>query len=146
MLKNKDFCGGLMLMGIGAGAVIIARDYHFGSVLHMGPGFFPTILGGILFLFGLSIMIKGLLKGEKIKSNFSLRAFILLPLSIVLFGLIIDYLGLIPALIVLIFGSALAGREFKAAQVGLLTAILTTLSIALFIWGLGLPFPLIKGF
>ena len=46
--NNKDFWAGMMLIGIGAAAMFIARDYRFGSALRMGPGFFPTILGGIL--------------------------------------------------------------------------------------------------
>jgi hypothetical protein len=54
--------------------------------------------------------------------------------------------GFIPALVVLIFGSASAGREVKFVEVLLLTVILTGLSVAVFIWGLGLPYPLIKGF
>jgi predicted PurR-regulated permease PerM len=47
---------------------------------------------------------------------------------------------------VLIFGSASAGRDFKFVEILLLTVILTGLSVAIFIWGLGLPYPLIKGF
>jgi predicted PurR-regulated permease PerM len=46
----------------------------------------------------------------------------------------------------LVFGSASAGREFKFIEALLLTVILTGLSVAIFIWGLGLPYPLIKGF
>jgi len=46
----------------------------------------------------------------------------------------------------LIFGSAAAGREFKFFEVSVLTVLLTALSVAVFIWGLGLPYPLIKGF
>ena len=38
----------LMLIAIGAAAVMIARDYPFGTALRMGPGYFPTVLGGIL--------------------------------------------------------------------------------------------------
>lgn len=146
MLHNKDFWGGVMLIGIGAGAVIIAKDYHFGSVLRMGPGFFPTILGVILVLFGVAIMAKGLIKGDKIQSNWSERALILLPLALVLFGILIERLGLVPALVVLIFGSAAAGKEFRLVEVCLLTIVLTGMAVGLFIWGLGLPFPLIKGF
>jgi len=135
-----------MLIAIGAAAVSIARYYHFGSVLRMGPGFFPTVLGVILVLFGISIMIKGFIKGEKIQSNWPLRALILLPLSLVLFGVLMERMGLIPALVVLIFCSASAGREFRLVEVSLLTIVLTGFSVGLFIWGLGLPFQLIKGF
>jgi len=143
---NKDFWAGIMLIGSGAASVFIARDYPFGSTMRMGPGYFPSILGGILALFGIYITLMGLSKNEKIQGRWSLRALIVLPLSVVLFGVLMKYLGFIPALAALIFGSAAAGREFKFVEVLLLTVVLTGLSVALFIWGLGLPYPLIKDF
>jgi hypothetical protein len=144
--KNKDFWAGTMLIVIGAAALFIARDYRFGSALRMGPGFFPTILSVILIAFGVCITAVGLRRGEKIQGNLSLRAFLLLPLSLVLFGVLMDLAGFIPALAVLVFVSAASGREFKSMEVLLLTTVLTVASVALFIWGLGLPYPLIKGF
>ncbi len=143
---NKDFWAGIMLIGTGAASVFIARDYPFGSTMRMGPGYFPSILGGILVLFGIYVMLMGLSRNEKIQGRWSPRALIVLPLSVVLFGVLMKHAGFIPALAALIFGSAAAGREFKFVEVLLLTVVLTGLSVALFIWGLGLPYPLIKGF
>lgn len=143
---NKDFWAGIMLIGTGAVAIFIARDYPFGSTLRMGPGYFPSMLGGILALFGIYVMAMGLSRNEKIQGSWSLRALIVLPLSVVLFGVLMKHAGFIPALAVLIFGSAAAGREFHFVEVLLLTVVLTVLSVAVFIWGLGLPYPLIKGF
>lgn len=144
--KNKDFWAGIMLIGIGVAAIFISRDYRFGTALRMGPGFFPTILGGILIVFGVCIMAAGLRSGEKIHGTLSLRALIMLPLSLVLFGILMELAGFIPALIVLVFVSAASGREFKIVEVLLLTVFMTVASSALFIWGLGMPYPLIKGF
>ena len=144
--RNQDFWAGLMFFVIGAAAVFIARDYPFGRLLRMGSGFFPTVLGGILILFGLYIMVKGLRRNEKVQGNWSIRALILLPLVTVLFGVLMDRAGFIPALAVLAFGSAAASSEFKWGEVLLLTAFMTALSVAVFILGLGLPYPLIKGF
>jgi putative tricarboxylic transport membrane protein len=112
----------------------------------MGPGYFPRVLGGILVLFGLYVMVRGLRINEKIRGNWSVRALIVLPLSMVLFGVLMELAGFIPALAVLIFVSAASGREFKVKEVLLLTVFLGVLSVAMFIWGLGLPYPLIKGF
>ena len=50
-----------------------------------------------------------------------------------------------PALLVLIVGSAAAGTEFRLIEVLLLAVALTAFSVALFIWGLGLPYPLLVG-
>jgi putative tricarboxylic transport membrane protein len=141
---NKDFWAGLVFAGTGAAAMFIARHYPFGTALRMGPGYFPRLLGGILVLFGLYVMVRGLSVREKIPGNWSVRALIVLPLSMALFGFLMNLLGFIPALVTLIFGSAAAGREFKFIEVLLLTLLLTALSVALFIWGLGLPYPLVK--
>ena len=144
--KNKDFWAGMMLIGIGAAAMLIAREYRFGSALRMGPGFFPVILGGILIVFGVCIMAVGLKSGERIQVRVSLRALVLLPVSLILFGILMELAGFVPALAVLVFVAAASGREFKFFEVLSLTVFLTLASTALFIWGLGLPYQLLKGF
>jgi membrane-bound metal-dependent hydrolase YbcI (DUF457 family) len=54
--------------------------------------------------------------------------------------------GFIPALMALIFLSAASSREFRFKEVLLLSIFLSILSVAMFIWGLGLPYPLMKSF
>jgi hypothetical protein len=144
--KNRDFWSGLMFFMFGAVAIFVARDYPFGKALRMGAGYFPTLLGWVLIFFGIYIMAKGLRRSEKVQGNWSIRAVIVLPVMIVLFGVLMERAGFIPALALLAFGSAAAGKEFHWGEVLGLTAILTVLSLAVFIWGLGLPYPLIKGF
>ena len=144
--NNKDFCAGLMFFGTGVGAMIVARQYPSGTALNMGPGYFPMALSGLLIIFGLAIMLRGLRKGEKIEGSWSIRALIVLPLSIVVFGILMDHAGFVPALIALVLISAAAGKEFKLKEVLLLSIYLCVLSVAMFIWGLGLPYPLINKF
>jgi uncharacterized membrane protein len=144
--NNKDFWAGLVFAGTGVTAIFIAQSYPFGTTLRMGPGYFPRVLGWILIMFGIYVMVRGLRSNEKIQGNWSVRALIVLPLSMVLFGILMELAGFIPALAVLIFVSAASGREFKFKEVLLLTLSLGLLSVAMFIWGLGLPYPLIKGF
>jgi hypothetical protein len=144
--SNKDFWAGLMFFVFGAAAIVVARNYPLGRLQRMGSGYFPTLLGVILILFGTYIMVKGLRRNEKIPGNWSVRAFILLPLITLLFGVLMDRAGFIPALAALAFGSAAAGSEFKWREALVLTAFMTGLSVAVFILGLGLPYPLVKGF
>jgi hypothetical protein len=144
--SNKDFWAGAMLIAIGAMAILIARNYTFGTSLRMGPGYFPVVLGGLLILFGLYILAMGLRRGEKIEGAWSIRGLIILPLSLVLFGILIDRAGFVPAMLVLIFGSATASMEFKFVEVLLFSVFLTALAVAVFVWGLGLPYPLFADF
>ena len=141
--NNRDFWAGVMLIVSGAGAMIIARAYAFGTALRMGPGYFPSVLGGLLVLFGLYLVAVGLRSNEKIEGSWSLRALIVLPLSLVLFGILMEYAGFVPAMIVLVVGSSAANSEFRIVESLLLAAGLTAFAIVLFIWGLGLPYPLL---
>jgi putative tricarboxylic transport membrane protein len=136
-LNNKDVWGGLMLIAIGAATVFIARDYPFGTALRMGPGYFPVILGVLLILFGLAILAGGLRRGEPIAGSWSLRALVVLPLSLILFGVLMQYGGFVPAT---------ASSEFRLVEVLLFALGLTALSVVVFVWALGLPYPLIAGF
>ena len=142
-LGAKDFWAGLLLIAIGTAAVLVSRDYPLGTMLRMGPGYFPTLLGGLLVLFGMYLLVKGLRSAERIEAGWSLRALIVLPLSLALFGFLMDRAGLVPALAVLVLGSAAAGREFKPVEVVLLGAFLIAFSVAVFVWALGLPYPLL---
>jgi len=142
---SKDFWSGLMLIAIGAVAVFMARDYPFGTALRMGAGFFPVVLGVVLVLFGLYFVARGLHSSVKIEGNWSPRALIVLPLAFVLFGVLMEYAGFVPAMLALILGSAAAGTEFRLGEVLALSVLLTVMCVALFIWALGLPYPLIVG-
>lgn len=140
--RNMDFWSGFMLAVVGLGAGLIAQDYPMGTVLRMGSGYFPTILSGLLFVFGVVLMVRGLRTTESIEGGLSLRALLILPVALCLFGFLLDRAGFIPAMLVIVIGSALAGREFRFLEVLALAVFLTVASVGIFIFGLGLPYPL----
>lgn len=142
---NRDFFAGLLYIFTGALGMFIAMDYPFGSALRMGPGYFPRVLGGIMVVFGIAVLLMGVKNNEKIKGFWSIRALIILPISAVIFGVLMEHAGFIPALAVLIPVAAASGKEFRWLEILLLTIGLIVLSVGVFIWGLGLPYPLIKG-
>lgn len=143
--RNKDFWAGMMLITIGGGAGLIARGYPFGTSLRMGAGYFPIVLSGILVVFGLCLMARAIKSTESIEGNWSIRGLIILPVTLALFGFLLDRAGFIPAMFVIVIGSALASKEFKLLEVLALSVFLTAASVAVFIWGLGLPYQLIVG-
>jgi hypothetical protein len=145
LYKNKDFLAGLMFIVIGSTAMIIARDYPFGSALRMGPGYFPSVLGGILVVFGIWTLVIGLMRQEPVKRTWSVRALIVLPITALVFGYMMENAGFVPALLVLTIMSALASPKFKWVEQSILAVGLTVLSVGLFIYGIGLPYPLFGG-
>lgn len=80
--NEKDFWAGLMFMGFGLAAVIIASlNYQMGSAVRMGPAYFPVMLGGLLAILGLVVFLRGFfskLPPETMKANlsFGIREFI----------------------------------------------------------------------
>src|SRR5688500_6074583 len=137
---NKRFLSGIMFLFIGAVAIYMAQDYPMGSALRMGPGYFPIVLGGMIGLFGIWELIIGVIKPDPLKgSNWSIRALIILPLSCVVFGVMMEKVGFVPALIALVVVSSSAGREFKVWEAVVMAIALTIMCTGIFIYGLGLP-------
>jgi len=139
---NRDFLAGLLFIAIGAAGFSAALSYPFGSVHQMGPGFFPRVLGAILVGFGVVTLASGLRSGVRVEGEWGWFPLATLTVSLVSFGWLMEHVGVIPSLAALIVTSAYAGREFKWGEVLALTAAMCVLAVAIFIWGLGLPYPL----
>ena len=143
--QNRDFLAGLMFIVIGGGAMFMAREYPFGSALRMGPGYFPSVLGGLVVLGGIVVLIEGLVQQPHIGRTWSVRALVILPLAALVFGVLMEYAGFVPAVFVLCLLAATASPEFRWKEQVILGAALTFGCVSLFIWGLGLPYPLFAG-
>jgi hypothetical protein len=142
--SQEDFWAGMMFIGFGLLAVVVARDYPMGSAMRMGPGYFPTYLGVIMMIMGAIISFRStMVQGEGIRT-FGWRGLILLSLAFFSYGLMIDDLdlGFIPSIAAVVILSSLAGREFRLVETLILTVVLALGTTALFVWGLGLPYPL----
>ena len=140
--NNKDFLAGLLFLALGVLTVFFARDYPLGAAARMGPGYFPTVLGGMLCLFGIYIMIRGIRSGAPVQGAWGWRPLGLITLAIVVFGYTMEMMGLVPALMVLFFVAALAGHEFRFKEVLLLSLLMSAFAAAVFVYGLKLPYPL----
>lgn len=140
--NNVDFLAGLLMIGIGAIAFYMALDYPFGSALRMGPGYFPRVLAGIFIAFGVYVGLRGLRTGEKVAGVWGWKALAYITASLVVFGWLMDRVGLIPSLVVLFFVAALAGHEFKLKEVIILSTVMILFAYGVFIYGLGLPYRL----
>ena len=139
---NKDFLAGLLMVGVGAVAFYMALDYPFGTALRMGPGYFPRVLAGILVAFGLYVGIRGMRLPERVEGIWGWRPLALITAAFWVYGWLMDRAGFIPSLIVLFAITTLAGHEFRLKEVIVLTIAMIVFAWAVFIHGLGLPYPL----
>ena len=137
--SNKDFLAGLLFIAIGGLAIALARDYPMGSAMRMGPGYFPTVLGGLLLLLGSYVMVRGIRSGEKLSGEWGFKPLALVTASMLLFGFLLTRLGLVAALAAMFFAAAAAGREFRFKEVLALAAVMIAFAVGLFVYGLRLP-------
>ena len=143
--QSKDFWVGLIFAAFGAAFMIGARNYNMGSAVRMGPAYFPTVVGGLLLVLGLIVVLKAFFVDSGPVPRMHLRPLAIVLAGVCLFGALLRPLGLVVASAVLIVVGALGGQAFRWKEVVLLTAILVAFSVALFVYGLGLPFPLWPG-
>ena len=140
--SQEDFWAGMMFIAFGILAIVVARNYPMGSALRMGPGYFPTYLGALLIVIGAVVAVTGLrLKGEG-TGKWGWRPLLWLSAAFAAFGLLIESAGFVLALLALIVSSSLAGRDTRILELVVLTVVLIGGSVALFIYGLELPYQL----
>jgi len=142
--SQEDFWAGLMFIGFGLIAIVVARDYPMGTAMRMGPGYFPTYLGVIMMVMGAIISIRSTwVKGEGIR-RFGWRGLILLSLAFATYGFLIDTMdvGFVLSIAAVVILSTLASREFHPIESLGLAAVLVLGTVVVFIWGLEMPYPL----
>ncbi|WP_010101278.1 tripartite tricarboxylate transporter TctB family protein [Verminephrobacter aporrectodeae] len=155
--SQKDFFAGLMFLGVGTAFAWGATTYNVGSGSHMGPGYFPLLLGILLALIGAVITFKATTvetpDGERI-GQWAWRPLFFILAANFAFGILlgglpslgIPALGLIAGIYALTFISSLAGSEFSARAVFVLATVLAIGSYVAFVWTLKLQFPVWPSF
>ena len=139
----KDFWAGVMFIAFGCGMAAIAlTNYQMGTAVRMGPAYFPVLLGAILGALGLILFARSFaLKGPAVP-QFHFRPLLFILAACLAFGYFLKPLGLIGAVLLVVFISAFGGHEFKWKEVAILYVALIIFSILVFVKGLTLPFPI----
>lgn len=145
LIKNpKDFCIGLIYLGIGVAALVLGRGYAFGTGSRMGPGFFPTIIAGLLILFGLIALGRSFVASGSPIGPVAWKSLALVVGAMLVFALLLQRAGLVAAIIALVLISAVASDKFAIGWRPILgLAALVVGCAVVFVVGLGLPIPLV---
>jgi hypothetical protein len=143
---QSDFWCGLLFAAIGIATVVLAREYRMGTAARMGPGYFPTLLGYLLVFLGLTLTLPSLfMDGEKIPRVHP-RPVLIILLSILVFGLVLDSIGFALSVFVLALIGTLAEPELRPRESALLALFLAAFSVVVFHSLLGLPLALWPNF
>ena len=142
-----DFWTGVLFGGLGLFVSIYgATHYALGTAVRMGPGYFPTWIGGLVALLSLVLVVQSLRFDGPPLPRVHLRPTLAIVAASIAFGYLLKPLGLVFAVVLLVVASAAGGHEFRWLEVGLLAAALALFAVAVFVYGLGLPFPLWPSF
>ncbi|WEF23563.1 tripartite tricarboxylate transporter TctB family protein [Paracoccus sp. S3-43] len=138
---GTDIAAGLLFMAIAAFFAWQSLGLEMGTSIRMGPGYFPMVLSGLLFLLGAIILVKAF--GRADDEPFGAVAWrgilFILPAPI-FFGLTVRGLGFVPALFITTLIATQASVRMRPLAALILAVAVTILSTLIFSYGLGLPF------
>jgi hypothetical protein len=146
--NQKNFLAGLLYVLVGGGFAIGATSYKLGDAARMGPGYFPFWVGVILAIFGVIVMA-GSLNRRAVKEGLprmDIRPIAWILGSIVLFGALLQPLGLAVSLVLLVLVSSMGSHEFGWKGAVLNAVLLLSISLGAFIFGLHLQIPVWPSF
>jgi hypothetical protein len=148
---RRDFCAGGLMILFGLVAAVNGPNYRVGTLMHMGPGFMPTVLGIILVLLGIAIAgTAAAVTAEQdsdeniLPPNPQWLAWLCIlsgPLMFIIFGSIG---GMAPATFACVFVSALGDREATWKTSLILAAAMTVFGVLLFHYLLQVPMPVLE--
>jgi len=134
---------GAIFLGFGAAGIVLSLRYDIGTPTHVGPGGFPLLLGIILAGLGLANIGIGLaapFAGGL--GSWRMRAIYLIPLSVVFFGLTVERIGLVLAIIGTTLIACFANPKARLLEGVAMCLLLAAFGAGLFVYGLNLPFSL----
>lgn len=141
---HKDILGGAALVGIGLFSAIYAQRYGIGTLRNVGPGFFPTVLGVSLAGIGLLIAISALGRSGD-PPSFEWRTCGLILGSFATFAITLRPLGLLVASFLAVIVSSLADRKMSWVVRLTLAAVVSCLTVGIFVIGLNMSIPVFWG-
>ena len=142
----RDVCAGLLFLGFGGVALSLVGDYSIGSVMRMGTGYFPLLIGALLCALGAFILLRGLaFSAEQVglAGLFSLRPGLSVIGAVVAFAVLLPSLGLALAALAMTVLSGLARRKANLTELTVLGSALGGFSALVFAWALGLNLPVL---
>ena len=137
----QDLGAGLVFVAIGAAGIVFGQDLAVGSAARMGPGYFPMLLSGLIIAIGLLLATRGVMVEGAPIERIHLRPLLAIVGAILMFGILIDRIGLALTAALLTIGSAYARRDVDLKETLLLAAGLALFVVGVFVYGLTQPLP-----
>jgi hypothetical protein len=138
---QRDFWSGILFIAFGCVGLWVGRSYPVGTLVRMGPGFFPMMMCIALLGIGGFLTARSLVvAGEPLERSAVWPQLLILG-AIVAFGLLIERVGLAVAVMAVAVVSGIAAQGLRWFELVALALATSALSVALFIYLLGQPIP-----
>lgn len=139
----KRIITGGIFFAFGAAGAVMSLGYSLGTPTKVGPGGFPLLLSVILAGLGLTNIVNGVRTPyDGGLGSWRARSIYLVPLSVIFFGLTVQSLGLVIAIIGTTLIACLANPAIRLMEVAIMCVVLAVFGAGLFVYGLNLPFSL----
>lgn len=136
---QQGFWAGILFVAFGCAGLWFGRSYAVGTLSRMGPGFFPMAMSIALIGIGAFILARSLIvSGEPIERIAFLPQLLILA-AIVVFGLLIERVGLAASVIAVAVISGIAAQGLRWFELAALALAMSALSVVLFVNLLGQP-------
>jgi len=137
----QDFGAAGVFIVIGLAGLYFGWELDAGSAARMGPGYFPLLLSGLILALGVIIGARALAIDGPPVERFRLRPLAFLVAAILMFGLIVNWIGLALTTAALTFVAAYARRGVNLLETVALAVVLGVFVVVVFVYGLSQPFP-----
>lgn len=142
--NNSRLIGGVLTLAVGGFVMVKSSSYSRGSLLRMGPGFFPTMLGAVLLVIGALLLASSLRGAADRIDRPEIRSPACIGLGLTLFALTLPRFGLAPAIALLVSIAACASPSSRPLPTIVLTCLLIGFAWLVFVQLLSLPFVLLS--
>jgi hypothetical protein len=146
--NHRDFWSGVLFIITGVLFALLSQQYTVGTAAKMGPGYFPTMLGGLMAVLGLMLIVPAIRasSSETRIGRPDFRTIGLILGAVALYAATLPTLGFIVSLVLLVIVSSLASHEFTVKTSLISAAFLLLGSWLVFVKGLELQFPFLPVF
>lgn len=139
----KDLIAAAVVFAVGLFWVAHGLSYPMGSMVRMGSGFFPVVLGVATLVLAGFLLLQALAVDDRIEPILW-RPFAAVTASIAAFGLALAWFGMGPAILATVVISSLADRASRPLGTIVLAIGLMIAVWLVFILGLGMTLPLFR--
>ena len=123
------------------GVLSIGRSYAVGTLVRMGPGFFPMMMSLALAGVGGFLLARSLVVAGEPLERSAIWPQLLILGAIVAFGLLIERVGIAVAVMAVAAVSGIAAQGLRWFELIALALAMSAISVALFVYLLGQPIP-----